>query len=355
MNEPEKPGPPTFVEAKKPRQDYALLLPQDGRRGPPGADGGGPGGGKLAPGAKGDTDSPCSRRGENCGGIDLGLTALVVDPATRKIVALAEGGTPQTEAVDPDLMALAVWLEYAGQQAAFSLDPYEPKNPKGPWLRAVHFPDALRGTVAGNQCFEGDFLLKQMSFAIRVEGDRVVERRSESGLVSIPELMRQQTDPSPEQWSRLWIVSRAVRLTASDGIVRVDQAKMGVEARRQMPDPTTRSGLRDVATPADSTEQQFACQFEQLYDQLAAAEALALAAVREATKAIALARWLHMSGVRVDMGDDGRERQRRRCAGPLAGRSRLCLGVGPAAADGRSGSRLAASVVAALRSSCAGL
>jgi hypothetical protein len=175
---------------------------------------------------------PCGPGGVTCGGIDLGLTALVVDPATRKIVALAEGGTPQTEAVDPDLMALALWLEYTGQRAAFSLDPYDPKDPKGPWLRAVYFPEALRGTVAGNHCFDADFLLKQMSFGVRVEGDRVVERRSESGLVSIPELMSKQNGPSPEQWSRMWIVSRAVHLTASDGIVRVEQARMGVEARR---------------------------------------------------------------------------------------------------------------------------
>lgn len=245
---------------------------------------------------------PCGPGAGTCGGIDLGLTALVVDPVTRKIVALAEGGTPQTEAVAPNLMALALWLEYTGQRAAFSLDPYDPKDPKGPWLRAVYFPEALRGTVAGNQCFDADFLLKQMSFGIRVEGDRVVERRGESGLVSIPELMSKQTGPSPEQWSRLWIVSREVRLTASDGIVRVDQAKMGVEARRQVPDPSTRTGLRDVATPADATEQRFARQFEQLYDQLAATEApSSLAAVREAIKALALARWMRMNGTRVDM------------------------------------------------------
>lgn len=244
---------------------------------------------------------PCGPGGSTCGGIDLGLTALVVDPATRKIVALAEGGTPQTEAVGPNLMALALWLEYTGQRAAFSLDPYDPKNPSGPWLRAVYFPEALRGTVAGNHCFDADFLLKQMSFGVRVEGDRVVERRSESGLVSVPELMGKRARPSPEQWSRMWIVSREVRLSASDGIVRVEQAKMGVEARRQVPDASTRTGLRDVATPSDATEQQFARQFEQLFDQLAATEAPSLAAVRETTKALALARWMRMSGVRVDM------------------------------------------------------
>lgn len=308
-NEPEKPGPPNFVRIKKPRQNDAPLMPGGGRRGPPtgesdGPDGGGgtpagPGG-SDSPGGGGGSPSPCSRGG-TCGGIDLGLTALVVDAATRKLVALAEGGTPQTEAVDPDLMALAVWLEYTNQRAAFSLDPYDPKNPRGQWLRAVYFPEALRGTVAGNQCFDADFLLKQMSFGVRVEGDRVVERRSESGLVSVPELMSKRTGPSPEQWSRMWIVSREVRLTASDGVVRVELAKMGVEARRQVPDPSSRSGLRDVATHAEAVEQQFARQFETLYDRLAATEAPSLAAVREATKALALARWLKWNGVRIDM------------------------------------------------------
>lgn len=300
-NKPEKPGPPTFVETKKPRQEDEPLLPPGGRRVPPGADGGGPGGGWQGPGGGDGTDTPCGRGGGTCGGIDLGLTALVVDPATRRIVALAEGGPPQTEAVDQDLMALALWLEYTGQRAAFSLDPYDPKNPRGPWLRAVYFPEALRGTVAGNQCFEADFLMKQMSFGVRVEGDQVVERQSTSGLQSIPALMGKQPGSGAEQWSRLWIVSREVHLTASDGIVRVDRATMGVEARRQVPDPSTRSGLRDVATPADGVEQQFARQFEALYDRLAATEAPSLAAVREATKALALARWLKQNGVRIDM------------------------------------------------------
>lgn len=299
-NEPEKPGPPTFVQAKKPGQDDAPLAPPGGRRETPNVAGKGPDGGGTS-GGGGGADSPCGPGSGTCGGIDLGLTALVIDPATRKIVALAEGGMPQTEAVDPALLALALWLEYTGQRAAFSLDPYDPKDPQGPWLRAVYFPEALRGTVAGNQCFEADFLLKQMSFGVRVEGDRVVERRSESGLLSVPELMSKQIGPSPEQWSRLWIVSREVRLTASDGIVRVGQARMGVEARRQVPDPSTRTGLRDVATPADATEQRFARQFEQLYDKLSATEAPSLAAVREVTKAIAIARWMRMNDVRIDM------------------------------------------------------
>lgn len=299
-NEPEKPRHPEMAKLKPRREDPAPLPPGGGRRNSPSASGDGPDG-RGPGGAATSRPPPCGPGAGTCGGIDLGLTALVVDPATRKIVALAEGGKPLTEAVDPDLMALALWLEYTGQRAAFSLDPYDPKDPKGPWLRAVYFPEALRGTVAGNQCFDADFLLKQMSFGVRLEGDRVVEHRSESGLVSVPELMSKRTGPSPEQWSRMWIVSREVRLTASDGIVRIEQAKMGVEARRQVPDPSTRSGLRDVATPADATEERFARQFEQLYDRLAATEAPSLAAVREVTKAIALARWLKQSGVRIDM------------------------------------------------------
>lgn len=229
------------------------------------------------------------------------MTALVVDPGTRTIVALAEGGSPTVEAVAPDLMALALYLEGTSQQAAFSLDPYDPKDPAGKWLRALYFPDALRGTAIGNQCFEADFLLKQMSFGVRVEGDQVVERLSASGLKSIPERMAGQHGPTSEQWSRLWIVTRAVRLVSADGIVRVELAKMGVEARRQVPDPTTRSGLRDVATPGDSIEKAFAHQYEELYEQLSTSEAPSLASVRTLVKAIALARWLKTNGMRVDM------------------------------------------------------
>ncbi len=243
---------------------------------------------------------PCSSTSGTCGGVDLGLTALVIDPDTRRMAVVGELGTSVTWDADPALIALALWLEYTNQSGAFSLDPFDRLNPRGEWLRAVYFPEGLRGTKVGNDCFDADFLLKQFSLGVRVEGQRIVERVSASGLSSLPKLISGQSGMA-ERWSRMWIVSRSVRVRTGDGIARVEKAEMGVEARQQVPDPSTRSGLRDVASPGNSNEQQFARQFESLYDQIAATEAPSLNNVREAIKAIALARWLKMNGVPVDI------------------------------------------------------
>src|SRR5207247_1769516 len=63
-------------------------------------------------------------------------------------------------------LAMALWLEFGpeGQDPQFSLDPDDPKNPTGPWLRAVYIPQTLQGRTMGAELFNGDLMLKELAF-----------------------------------------------------------------------------------------------------------------------------------------------------------------------------------------------
>ena len=94
---------------------------------------------------------------------------------------------------------------------------------------------------------------------------------------------------------------RALQLSAADGAVQVDVAKMGVRARRQVSDRNSPSGLRDMDTYPGSIEARFARRATELYDQLAANEAPEFERVRQIAKALAVASWLKDSGIRIDV------------------------------------------------------
>lgn len=66
----------------------------------------------------------------------LSVEAVVVDPSSGKLVVLAKGGGQVQQAIDPVTFALALWVTYTGQHLAFSLDPADPSDPHGEWLRA---------------------------------------------------------------------------------------------------------------------------------------------------------------------------------------------------------------------------
>jgi hypothetical protein len=234
-------------------------------------------------------------------GVLPNIQALVIDASSQRLVLLTERGRNSLAGVDPKDLALGLWLAYSNQDAAFSLDADDPKNPAGKWLRAVYIPEPLRGTAAGKALFEADFLLKQYAFGVRLEGDRVIERTSGNGLTSVPAMMNQVGGGESRQWARMWIVPERVVLKGAEGVVQVESVKMAVRARRQVPDPSARTGLRDVDTEDSAIEARFAKQFSELYDTIAATEAPELSRVTELAKAVALGRWMKDQGVRVDL------------------------------------------------------
>jgi len=52
---------------------------------------------------------------------------------------------------------------------SFSLDPYEPKNPQGPWQKKVFYPKILEATKFGEKMFVADYLMKQQALGIKVD------------------------------------------------------------------------------------------------------------------------------------------------------------------------------------------
>lgn len=72
---------------------------------------------------------------------DLGrVTAVVYDPDTGRVVLVGDGDTTLPSLSQED-MRIALKLALVGADAEFSLDPVDPKNPEGKWLKAVYYPD----------------------------------------------------------------------------------------------------------------------------------------------------------------------------------------------------------------------
>jgi RHS repeat-associated protein len=270
------------------------------------------GGGGAAAGAS-DPFVPLEKQ---LGGIELAATAefsgdlgtisgAVYDPDRQVLVLLGD-----EQATGPSLraedLAVALRLVYGPnpQDPQFTLDPADPKNVNGKWLKAVYIPEqVLAGTAFGQTMFEADWLLKQYAFGVEIDSSgKVIERRtSVSGFKSEADLMYDEpaSGSGSESWARQWIVSDEMRLKQSGSSMLFDVARMRVKAKKIVPDPTSPQGFRDV----DSDEpiaRKFAEQFTQRYDELAR-ESPALERVRELAKAVALAKWLKQTGVPVDV------------------------------------------------------
>jgi len=81
--------------------------------------------------------------------------------------------------------------------------------------------------------------------------------------------------------------------------IRFDAVEMAVKARRQEPDPGSRSGLRDVPVAAGGVEADWADRITRHYDEYAQ-ESPSLERVQELAKAVAVAKWLEQRGVALD-------------------------------------------------------
>jgi hypothetical protein len=341
----------------KPRGSDSLLLPPGRRRGPPEVDDGGdwPGGG--GPGERDDTGNRRSKVGSagsdrephsepvgpakrrptggdrspassaarapssqpmaepdpGVGGIDLradakvratampSIAGAVVDARSGRLVVLSEDGRPLDPQVGTETFAWALWLVYSGKDLAFSLDPADPADPEGPWLKAVYYPKETASSAIGRQLFEADLLLKMLVCGVRLDGDRVVAR-APGLLPGMAQMMADERDRGANgQWARMFIVIDGIELSGAEGVLRVDAARMAVRARRQVPDPRSPTGLRDVDTDPRSIEARYAQRATQLYDQLAAGEAPEFERVRQIAKALAIATWMKESGVQIDV------------------------------------------------------
>ena len=286
-------------------------FPPDGGNG----GGGGPGG----PGGPldGGLTDPFMSMENQLGGIELAasgnfigdlgaIEGVAYDPEKECIVLV---GTKDLAVPSINTQDLAVaCLCVSGpipQDPQFSLDPADPRNPEGEWLKAVYMPENIvAGTAFGKAMFEADWLLKQYSFGVSIDPDGKLQQRecSVSGFKSTADLSLEEEaeEYESERWARFWIVSDSMELRESDNAIYFDVAKMRVKARKQVPDPSSPTGLRDVDTEDDPVATKFANLFTELYDEIAR-ESPEFERIRELAKAVALAKWLKTKGVPLDL------------------------------------------------------
>ncbi len=286
----------------------------------PGCDGGDPPGGLFGRGGSGlgggsFFSDPLKSIEANLGGIKLDATAQftgnlgdiigAVYNAEKQYLVLVGDGVVSLPSIKPEDLAVALMSvlgPYSGD-IAFSLDPYDPINPKGKWLKAVYIPEQIiGGTEFGKTLFEADWLLKQYAFGVAIdEQGRMHERKSfVSGFKSTKDLMFELKGQTSEQerWARYWIVSDDMRLKQSGNSIYFETAKMRVKAKRQVPDPSSPTGLRDVDAD-DPISTKFANGFTELYDEIAK-ESPEFERLKQLAKAVAIAKWIKQEGIPFD-------------------------------------------------------
>jgi len=318
----------------------------DRKKIPPPHDGGGPPGPPGVPGGGltgigmgdigGGTGDPFKTTEKKLGGIKLAaegkfvgnigkITGAVYDPEKGCVVLLGDSNhsIPSVNAQD---LAVAILCVEKGQDPQFSLDPADRKNPRGEWQRAVYIPEnIIAGTEFGKALFEADWLLKQYAFGVRVSMDGAtpegeIVAPNEEGIpyiggsnwspirklvCNVPGF-RNRTDLSfsgsnrnrRESWARFWIYSKEMKLKEGKNGIYFDTAKMGVDARKIVPDPTTRSGFRDVQA-TDPTATNFARIFTKKYDEIAKISP-EFERVRQIAKAVAIAKWMKKRDIPLD-------------------------------------------------------
>jgi len=230
------------------------------------------------------------------------LRGVVIGPK-GDIILIGEPNLA-TQGLSTQDLAMALWLEFGSQpiDPAFSLDPADPRHPDGPWLRARYLPPLMQGRTLGADLFSADLQLKELSLGVHLGSDHQVTswHPKVPGFSTLGELA--MSDPShgadSEQWSRAWIVANRVTVRRAGNAMLID-AQMGVQARSEVPDPHSATGLRDVATDPHSVEARWAGLATAHYDALAQ-QLPALERIREAAVAVAIAKTLRASGAQIN-------------------------------------------------------
>jgi len=232
------------------------------------------------------------------------LRGVEIDKEHGNIILLGERGFLARGLKLRDF-AMALLLVYGpqAQDPAFSLDPDDIRHPDGPWLRARYFPELLQGRSFGEELFAADLRLKELSFQSKLDADGTL-KEWKSGVPGFESYAKLAIDDDGagkgrEQWARFWIVANRVA-ARQDGNTLLFDAQMAVKARRQVPDPKSSTGLRDVDTDPASLEARWAQMATEHYEELAV-ESPAFARVKDLAVAMAIAKSLKAAGASVDL------------------------------------------------------
>ncbi|MDP2913222.1 MAG: hypothetical protein Q8N91_04365 [Candidatus Omnitrophota bacterium] len=234
------------------------------------------------------------------------IAGVNFDPKTKRLTLIGDGN-PELPAVRLDDFIAAIQVVYGDhpgepEDPTFSLDPENPANPAGDWLRAVYSPGMLAGTHMGDVMFKADWMLKQYAFGVIAdqEGNIIGKRVSSVGeYKSYMELFKR--DPSAQKklaeggeiCSRFWILPLEMKLARSGNTLIFIRSTMQVQTRRM---ELVDGQLKDSPDNSDPAAENFANIFTTYYDELAR-ESPVLEEAREAAKVVAIVKWLKDKGM----------------------------------------------------------
>ena len=209
------------------------------------------------------------------------LYTMVDCPDIKSISIDAETGLIRLEscegplAFDPQFTAADIatvfYFVYTNpDMCVFSLDPADPKNPDGKYLRKVYYPAELEGTVLGEVLWRADWKLKQLDQGAWFD-EETNERQPIPDFQSGLDFAKTDKPGGVAYW-RMWFVIDKVsfaKAVSRTGItLECREVKIRVEARTLTPDPTKRSGFSDLPTPTSAGCSKFSKYLTDNFDEV---------------------------------------------------------------------------------------
>lgn len=238
-------------------------------------------------------------------GILGSIQGVCFDPKTKRITLLGDGNTtlPPVRVDDFQTAVRVVYGNYSDSSGdpEFSLEPADPANPAGEWLRPVYRPSLLRHSHIGDVMLRADWILKQYSLGVLADYDgRILGKRTSSVPGYQSHLERVKRNPQVlvdgKLCNRFWIVPGEMRLEQQGNTLVFTRAKMRVKTERM---EMSGGRLQDSSDKADPTAEAFAAHFTEHYDEFAA-EAPVLEEARQAAKVVAIVKLLKKKGVQIN-------------------------------------------------------
>ena len=186
---------------------------------------------------------------------------------------------------------------------SFSLDPLDPKNPSGPYLKKVFYPDVLEkkkileGTKLGEDMFIADFLLKQITMGYKSDNKtkfEIPKELSNKGLKSI-EFKKNIENKS---LNRVWVVIKKIKnIVKKNNLFCVDNIELGVESREM---EITNNGLKDKVNQNKNDQfVTFAKKFSELYENISQIYKC-FYRLKEIAGALSIAKWIFENKFPID-------------------------------------------------------
>lgn len=192
---------------------------------------------------------------------------------------------------------------------SFSLDPFDKSNPQGPFMRKVFYPDQiekrriLAGTKLGEDMFQADYIMKQMSLGIQPDNKSKFEYPEELGKLGLKPQHEMRIDreaPQEIKWSRAWIVVDDIKTyKTKENLLMIESVKMGVEARQM--NATNDGSLKDSLMQDKNDEcYKFSDKLGKIYD-LTSKYYESFTRLKEITNAILMAKWICENNIPIDL------------------------------------------------------